>query len=126
VREVKCALTDAMVKSAFSALSGEEAGSVPLGQLQTRTAGSDAIGFTFSEPAVPDQIQGFTVSGTATLSGEEYRVNASLTPNGAKTPGSPANESGSGCDFDLAKSAGLNAAFLEAIYPLIENYLSGG
>jgi hypothetical protein len=125
VREVKCALTDAMVKSAFSALSGEQAGSVPLGQLQTRAAGGDAIGFTFSEPAMPGQNQGFTVSGTAALSGEDYRVSASLTPTGTKTPGKPANESGSGCDFDLAKSAGLNAAFLEAIYPLIENYLSG-
>ena len=31
-----------------------------------------------------------------------------------------------GCDFDVAKSAGLNAAFIEAVYPLIEDYLSGG
>jgi hypothetical protein len=125
VREVKCALTDAMVKSAFSTLAGYEAGDAPLSQFETHAAGGDAIGFTFSEATVPGQIQRFTVSGTAALSGEDYRVSASLTPNGAKTPGNPANESGSGCDFDLAKSTGLNAAFLEAIYPLIENYLSG-
>ena len=53
-------------------------------------------------------------------------MNALLTPSGAKTPAKSANESGAGCDFNLAKSAGLNAAFLEALHPLIENYPSGG
>jgi hypothetical protein len=126
VSEVKCALTDAMVKSAFSTLASEEAGNAPLGQLQTHAAGGNAIDFSFSEAAVPGQVQGFSVSGTATLAGEDYRVNASLMPTGAKSADKPATESGSGCDLDLAKSAGLNAAFLEAVYPLIENYLSGG
>ena len=94
--------------------------------MQTHAVGGNAIGFTFSEAAVPGQIQGFTISGTATLAGEDYRVDASLIPNGSKAPASSANDAGSGCDFDVAKSAGLNAAFIEAVYPMIESHLRGG